>query len=100
MVGKGSQYMMGLRDSKGLALDGGKNYRLHIPPIEPMKDFWDVIIYDVQTRSLLQTDQQFQGVTSADKGIIINADGSCDIYFGSTKPEGNVNWLQTIPGKG
>ena len=100
MVGKGSQYMMGLRDSQGRALDGGKNYKLHIPPDVPMKDFWDVTIYDVQTRSLLQTDHQFPGVTSADTDVVINADGSADIYFGPVKPEGKVNWLQTVPGKG
>jgi hypothetical protein len=100
MVGKGSQYMMGLRDSEGNPFDGGKTYKLNIPANVPMKEFWDVTIYDVQTRSLLQTDQQFPGITSADKGTITNADGSCDIYFGPTKPEGNVNWLQTIPGKG
>ncbi|MGB6648080.1 MAG: DUF1254 domain-containing protein [Bacteroidota bacterium] len=101
MVGKGSQYMMGLRDSEGRALDGGKNYKLHIPPDVPMKDFWDVTIYDVQTRSLLQTDQRFPGVTSADKEVVLNPDGSCDIYFGPQRPGGKkVNWLQTVPGKG
>ena len=79
MVGKGSQYMMGLRDSEGNAFDGGKTYKLNIPANVPMKEFWDVTIYDVQTRSLLQTDQQFPGITSADKGTITNPDGSCDI---------------------
>ena len=30
-----------------------------------------------------------------------NADGSTDIYFGPTAPEGKeANWLQTVPGKG
>jgi hypothetical protein len=100
MVGAGSQYMMGLRDSEGRGLDGGKTYKLNIPKDVPMLNFWDVTIYDVQTRSLLQTDQQFPGITSADLGTITNPDGSCDIYFGPTKPEGNVNWIQTIPGKG
>lgn len=100
MVGKGSQYMMGLRDSKGNALDGSKTYKLNIPKDVPMLNFWDVTIYDVQTRSLLQTDQQFPGITSADKRTVVNEDGSCDIYFAPTKPEGDVNWIQTIPGKG
>ena len=29
-----------------------------------------------------------------------NADGSWDVYIGPEKPKGNVNWIQTIPGKG
>ena len=30
-----------------------------------------------------------------------NADGSTDIYFGPTAPEGKENnWIHTVPGKG
>ena len=99
-VGQGSQYLEGLRDSEGRRFDGSKTYKLHILPDVPAANFWDVTIYDMQTRSLLQTDQPFPGVTSKDKAVIQNADGSFDIYFSPEKPEGNVNWLQTIPGKG
>ena len=98
-VGLGSQYLEGLRDSEGRRFDGSKTYKLHILPDVPAANFWDVTIYDMQTRSLLQTDQAFPGVTSKDKAVIQNADGSFDIYFSPEKPEGNVNWLQTIPGK-
>lgn len=101
MVGQGSQYAVGIVDSKGKGLDGGKKYRLHVEPNMPVKDFWSAIVYDNQTRSMLQTDQDFPQVSSLDKGLVANADGSVDVYFGPTPPEGmENNWIQTIPGKG
>ena len=85
MVGQGSQYAVGLLDSQGNPLDGGKTYRLHVLPNAPAKDFWSAIVYDNQTRSMLQTDQDFPQVSSLDKGLVVNKDGSVDVYFG---PEG------------
>jgi len=98
--GKGSDYAMAMLDSRQQPLDGAKTYRLHLPPNVPAKDFWAVTLYDTQTRSQLQTDQQFPTVGSQDKGFEKNADGSYDIYFAPKPPEGKENnWLQTIPGK-
>jgi hypothetical protein len=100
-VGVGSQYMAAFVDSKGNPFDGGKNYRLHLPPNVPVKDFWSVILYDSQTRSMLQTDQEWPAVSSQTKGLLVNADGSVDVYFGPQAPPGKEkNWIQTIPGKG
>ena len=101
MVGKGSQYAVGIVDSKGAPLDGGNTYRLHVLPNAPVKDFWSAIVYDNQTRSMLQTDQNYPQVSSLDEGLMVNSDGSVDIYFGPKAPEGKENnWIQTIPGKG
>jgi hypothetical protein len=100
IVGAGSQYSMATVDAQGKPLDGSKNYKLHFPPNVPAKDFWSVVVYDNQTRSLLQTDQQYPSVVSQ-RGIKANPDGSYDIYFGPKAPEGKEsNWIQTIPGKG
>jgi len=54
----------------------------------------------MQTRSLLQTDQQFPSAGSQEKGILLNDDTSVDIYFGPKAPAGKENnWIQTVPGK-
>jgi hypothetical protein len=100
LVGRGSQYAWTARDSNGNPLDGGKNYKLHLPPNIPVKDFWSVILYSDQTRSMIQTDQRFPSVSSQTKGLLVNADGSVDVYFGPKAPTGKEkNWVQTIPGK-
>ncbi len=101
MVGEGSQYMAAFVDANSNPLDGGKNYKLHLPPNIPVKDFWSVILYDNQTRSMLQTDQHWPAVSSQTKGLLVNDDGSVDVYFGPKAPAGKENnWVQTIPGKG
>jgi hypothetical protein len=101
MVGRGSQYAWTARDAEGNLLDGGKNYRLHLPPNIPVKEFWSVILYSNQTRSMIQTDQRFPSVSSQTKGLLVNADGSVDVYFGPKATAGKEkNWVQTAPGKG
>lgn len=100
MVGQGSQYAVSALDADRNYLDGSKSYRLHLPTNIPAKTFWSVIIYDTQTRSLLQTDQKSPGVSS-EQGVQPNADGSADVYFGPSAPAGKEsNWIQTLPGKG
>lgn len=101
MVGKGSQYGLNSQDKDGNYLDGSKNYKLNIPANVPAKDFWSVVIYDPQTRSQLQTGQPFPGKNNRRDDLVVNKDGSVDLYFGPKAPKGKEkNWIQTVPGKG
>ena len=99
-AGSGSQYLVVTRDASGAFLDGGRNYRFHVPPHVPVKAFWSVVVYDALSRSELQNGEQFPSVSQY-TGPVANADGSVDIYFGPQAPRGKEkNWVKTVPGKG
>jgi len=101
MVGKGSQYAYNARDKEGNYLDGSKTYKLNIPANVPAKDFWSVVAYDPQTRSELQTSQEFPSKNNKKHKLDMNADGSVDLYFAPMAPKGHENnWIETVPGKG
>ncbi len=98
--GVGSNYAFGTRDSDGGILYGEKNYTLHMNANVPAKDFWSIVVYDPQTRSMLQTDQAYPNKNSQKDKMIYNEDGSVDLYFGPTAPKGKeANWIQTVEGK-
>lgn len=99
-VGIGSQYALTNRDSDGNYLDGAKTYQVTIPADPPAKDYWSFVVYDTQTRSLLETDQKLGGLDSNQPDLVANDDGSFTIWFAPEPPEGQAgNWIQTMPGK-
>ena len=100
-VGIGSQYAIAMTDKDGQPFDGSKTYKVTLPPDIPAGSFWSLVVYDNQTRSMLQTDQQFPSMGNKNEGMVANPDTSVDVWFGPTAPEGHdSNWIQTIPGKG
>jgi hypothetical protein len=99
-IGAGSQYIWSPRDSTGALLDGGRRYRLHVPPDIPAENFWSVVAYDADSRSIMRNAQPFPTVSSYTDPLI-NDDGSIDIHFGPTATIGKEkNWIRTTPGKG
>jgi len=101
----GSQYLMGFVDAAGNPYDGGKTYKVTLPKGIPARAFWSLILYDNQTRSMLQTPQRFPRAGSQSypsPAAEAAADGSTTIYFGPAQPAGvpRGNWIQTMPGKG
>ncbi|MEX0286010.1 MAG: DUF1214 domain-containing protein [Paracoccaceae bacterium] len=78
-------------------LDGGRNYRLRMPANVPVRDFWSITTYDLVTASYLR-DINPSTIDSTMPDVVKNDDGSVDIYFGPTAPEGKEsNWLPTDP---
>jgi hypothetical protein len=100
LIGRGSQYAWGYLDSNGDYLDGGKSYKLNLPGDVPAEKFMSVVVYDSQTRSMIQTDQRFPNKNNKRDKLVTNNDGSIDIYFGPNAPKGKeANWIQTVPKK-
>jgi hypothetical protein len=98
--GTGQFPLAAFRDSNGEYLNGSHTYRLRFPPHVPVKQFWQVPIYDAETRSFIDTDQKRCSVTSTEE-LVQNPDGSVDVYIGPEAPKGiQKNWVKTIPGKG
>jgi hypothetical protein len=98
--GEGTWYTSTFRDGTGAFLQGDRTYRLRLDTAPPAKAFWSVTIYDVRTRSMIDTDQQRAGRSSL-SGLKKNPDGSIDLHFGPAAPTGlEQNWIKTIPGEG
>jgi hypothetical protein len=103
--GVGSQYLLATLDADKNYFDGAKTYKVILPPNIPEKNFWSLILYDNQTRSMLQTGQPYPKVGSLNyprAAAVANADGSTTIYFGPKLPTGvpDGNWIQSVAGKG
>jgi hypothetical protein len=99
-TGKGQVYMAAYRDGDGDWLDAGVNYTLQVPPDAPVEAFWSMTIYDVATRAITVNDTKLADRSSR-MDLLVNKDGSVDLYMGPDKPAGDKakNWVQTLPGK-
>ncbi len=96
----GSLYWLGLRDTDGEYLDGGRAYRLSVPLPVPGRLFWSVTAYDAQTRSQVQSDQGRAALRSLFELKDMAGDMAA-LHFGPTPPAGaERRWIQTVPGRG
>lgn len=99
--GQGSDYRLATRDSNNNLLDGSEHYTVTLPPNVPVTKFWSFMVYDNQTRSMLETDQVSAGVDGLSPEVKKNDDGSITVHFAPSAPVGaESNWVQTMPGKG
>jgi hypothetical protein len=100
-AGAGSLYWLGLRDTTGTYLDGGKTYKLTVPQPVPGKLFWSVTVYDSETRSMVKTDQNKAALRSMYELKNVSTTQPTELYFGPAAPAGKENlWIKTNPGKG
>ncbi len=98
--GAGQAYLGSYTDADGAWLDGGTTYTMHVPANPPAKLFWSFTVYDVDTRCLIDNEQQRGDRGSRDADLVPNPDGSVTLYVGPAAPEAkDSNWVQTIPGK-
>jgi len=56
--GPSSAYLGAYKDKGGEWLDGGRSYRLRVPPNPPITLFWSITVYDADTRALILNDQK------------------------------------------
>jgi hypothetical protein len=97
--GIGSVYLGINKDNEHNWLDGATNYRLHVPPNAPAKQFWSITLYDVSTRCLIENGSEITDRSSR-HDLVKNADGSVNLYFGPKAPKGfERNWIPTLAGK-
>jgi hypothetical protein len=90
-------YLGALADSEGHPLEPGKTYKLHVPNDVPVKQFWALIVYELETWAFIYNPLDRVGLSTYDKpNMKVNADGSVDIYFGPKAPKGlESNWIPT-----
>jgi hypothetical protein len=105
LTGTGSQYLFGIYDADKTPFDGGRTYRVTLPPDIPEANFWSLTVYDNQTRSMLDTPQRYPRAGSQDfpsPAASADADGSTTVWFAPEQPDGVTrgNWIQTVPGNG
>jgi hypothetical protein len=98
-LGAGQFYSISIRDKDGDAFDGGKTYRLNVPPNVPVEQYWSVTAYDRETHALSKNMQRASRSSQISE-LQKNADGSIDIYFGPSAPAGKeANWVPTDPAR-
>ena len=104
--GKAQAYIGKFEDEDVNRLQGSENYVIHINGPVPAELFWSIVIYDTDTRCLIDNRAGAAGgkatMGSKTPGLRANEDGSYDMLLGpDAAPEGwEANHVQTLPGRG
>jgi len=94
-LGEGQLWLMTHKDKGGAPFEGGRNYRLRVPPNVPIHQYWSATLYDRVTHALIR-EMPRTGRSSQSPGLQVNSDGSVDLYFGPKAPAGKEsNWTPT-----
>lgn len=96
VLGASSFYLMNLHDSESRLLDGESTYKMNVPADTPAGDFWSATAYSFSTHGYIEGSERV-GISSLEKdSLAINKDGSVDLYFAPSAPDGHEsNWIPT-----
>lgn len=98
-LGAASFYVAALADAAGQSLHGERTYRLRVPADVPVKQYWAVTAYDLETAAFIEN-APVLAIDSYGEAVQKNPDGSVDVWFGPQAPTGKeANWIATAPGK-
>jgi hypothetical protein len=97
-LGEGQFYLMEIANKDSKSFDGGRTYRLNVPANPPANLYWSATVYDRATHALIR-EMPWSSRGSNTPGLMKNADGSMDLYFGPKAPAGKEsNWVPTKSG--
>jgi len=85
----------------GQQLDGASNYVMHFDAMPPARAFWSVTMYDTPHYYLVENPIDRYSIGDRTPGLVINADGSLDLYLQRNEPadpNAKANWLPTSEG--
>jgi hypothetical protein len=98
-TGKSLVYLFTFKDRDAERLSGERRYTLQVPGNVPAKQYWSMIVYDVDTAAFIR-EASVLTLDSYNQAMKRNGDGSVDIYFGPEPPAGKeANWIYTVPGR-
>ncbi len=92
-----TQYLFALADKDGNELQAGVTYSMTMPAKVPVKQFWSLIIYDLETFAFIYSPLERAGLSTFDlPNMTKNDDGGVTLYFGPEAPKGlESNWIPT-----
>jgi len=94
-LGAATAYIYTARDVDGNPIEAGSNYTLRVPTDVPVKQFWSLTAYDALTAVFFENVARTD-ISSLNKSLQFNEDGSIDLYVGPEAPDGKAsNWIET-----
>jgi len=96
-LGKGQYYLMTLVDDQDQPLHAANHYLLTVPADAPVTQYWSATAYNRDTHTLI-AGMEHASRGSQSRNLRPNQNGSVDLHFRPTPPDGwDDNWIPTHP---